>query len=148
MKKIILLFILLTTTCFCFSSEFETLLQKAITSYNTGDIETALQNIDTAKKILDSEKLQNGKDEYTEITSWDVVKLKKALYLGKKVKLYTMYSGVYGSEEIVLNGPGGCNFNEQLVDKILSLQTLKKYTFYGTVKDSRLGPTLFVEEIE
>ena len=50
MKKIILLFILLTTTCFCFSSEFETLLQKAITSYNTGDTETALQNIDAAKK--------------------------------------------------------------------------------------------------
>lgn len=57
-----------------------------------------------------------------------------------------MYS--YSSQEIILNGPGGCNFNEQLVDKILSLQTLKKYTFYGTVKDSWTGPTLFVEAIE
>lgn len=148
MKKKICIITLLSITFFCFSTDFEDVLKKAINSYNSGDIETALQNIDAAKKILDAEKLQNENDEYTEIASWDVVKLKKALYLGKKVKLYTMYSGVYGSEEIVLNGPGGCNFNEQLVDKILTLQTLKRYTFYGTVKDGILGPTLFVEAIE
>lgn len=87
MKKIILLFILLTTTCFCFSSEFETLLQKAITSYNTGDTETALQNIDAAKKLLDVEKLKNENNEYIEATNWDIVKLKKDLYLKKKFEL-------------------------------------------------------------
>lgn len=148
MKKILTICIFFIFTSLTFASELETLLQKAIESYNSGDTETALQNIDLARKIIDTEKLQNENNEYTEIASWDVVKLKKALYLGKKVKLYTMYSGVYGSEEIVLNGPGGCNFNEQLVDKILTLQTLKRYTFYGTVKEGLYGPTLFVEAIE
>ncbi len=147
MKKIILL-ILLTTTCFCFSSEFETLLQKAITSYNTGDTETALQNIDAAKKLLDVEKLKNENNEYIEVTNWDIVKLKKDLYLEKKVRITTMYTGVSGTQYIILNGPGACNFSEQLVDQILSLEKFKKYTFYGTVKDSWSSPTLFVEEIE
>ena len=148
MKKKICIITLLTITFFCFSTDFEDFLKKAINSYNSGDTETALQNIDAAKKILDEEKLQNGNNEYIEVANWDVVKLKKDIYLEKKVKVTTMYSGVTGTQYIVLSGPGICNFNEQLVDKILTLEKLKKYTFYGTVKDSWTGPTLFVEAIE
>lgn len=148
MKKILTICIFFIFTSLTFASELETLLQKAIESYNSGDTETALQNLDAAKKILDAEKLQNRNNEYTEVTNWDVVKLKKDIYLEKKVKVTTMYSGVTGTQYIVLSGPGACNFNEQLVDKILTLEKLKKYTFYGTVKDSWTGPTLFVEAIE
>lgn len=148
MKRTLILFVLLAISSFCFATEFETLLKKAITSYNSGDTETALQNIDAAKKIIEGEKLQNTNSEYSEIANWDIVKLKKDLYLEKKVKITTTYTGISGTQYLGLIGVGGCNFNEQLVDKILSLEKLKNYTFYGTVKDSWSGPTLFVEAIE
>ena len=139
-------FLLIYTSVF--ASEVSDLLDKAKSEYEKGNISASITCIDSARKILDKESLNKTETEYIEITNWDVVKLKKDVYIGKKVKFTTRYSGISGSEYIILSGPGACHFDSNLVDKILSLKEFSNFTFYGTVQDSWASPTLFVEKID
>ena len=149
MKKLFLCLTLLILTNICFASEVSELLKKALDSYESGDIQTTIQTIDAAKKLIDSERIKNSENVYIEISNWDVVKLKKVFYLEKKVKFRTKYIGISGSEYLLLEGFGTtCTFNEDLVDTILALEKSQQYTFYGTVKEGWAAPFLHVEAIE
>lgn len=149
MKKLLFtLLSLMLVTSIVFASEVADLLEKAKTEYSNGNLVETINLIDSAKKIVEKENINSSSEEYIEVTNWDVVKLKKDSYIGKKVKISTRYSGVSGSEHISLSGPGRCYFDTNLVDKILSLKNYSNYTFYGTVQDSWASPTLFVEKID
>jgi len=87
MKKIFFLFVLFFLITNLFASPVEDYLTKAINAYGNGDITTAINNIDAARKILDKEQLSQNQKEYTEVSSWDIVKLKKYDYIGRKIKL-------------------------------------------------------------
>lgn len=150
MKKsiIFLMSILLPSFGTIFASEVSDLLDMAKIEYNKGNISESIKYIDSARKLLDKENLNKSADEYIEVINWDVVKLKKAAYIGKKVKFRDMYSGIFGSEYISLGSSGLCHFDSNLVDKILSLEKFSNHTFYGTVNDSWAGSSFFIEKID
>lgn len=155
MKKIKNLILSLVLACVCatfaFSSDVSVLLDKAKNDYAQGNLSAAITAIESARKIIDSEQLGKSDGSYIEVTNWDVVKLKKDLYFGKKVKITTKYSGIFGTDSIMLqNVSGFCKFDESLVDKILSLGEYTTHTFYGTVKKDSWsnGPEFFIEKIE
>ena len=125
------------------ASEFTDLLDKAKGEYEAGNLSAAIELIDSAKKLADKENLNGTADEYIEVTDWNVVKLKKLSYIGKKVKVRCEFSGISSDgEKIYVEPPKDysitCTFDKTLIDKIL---TLKKssysnpihYTFYGTI---------------
>ena len=145
MKRIVLSLLILASSAFAFSSDVGDLLRAAQESYESGDLSTAVQKIDSAKKIIESEKLSSASVEYIELKSWDIVKLKKTEYIGKKVKVIGTYCGPNGDGTIYISNISTNNtYDESLVDELLSLKTWSKYTFYGTVLDdsSFLGPKL------
>jgi len=149
MKKIIVTFInFILFSSIIFSSEVTDLLENAKTAYSNGNLTETISLIDSAKRLVERENINSSSEEYIEVTNWDVVKLRKDVYIGKKVKFTTRYSGISGSEYIILSGPGACHFDSNLVDKILSLKEFSNFTFYGTVQDSWASPTLFVEKID
>ena len=149
MKKILVTFInFILFSSIIFSSEVTDLLENAKTAYSNGNLTETISLIDSAKRLVERENINSSSEEYIEVTNWDVVKLKKDVYIGKKVKFTTRYSGISGSEYIILSGPGACHFDSNLVDKILSLKEFSNFTFYGTVQDSWASPTLFVEKID
>ena len=149
MKKIIVTFInFILFSSIIFSSEVTDLLENAKTAYSNGNLTETISLIDSAKRLVERENINSSSEEYIEVTNWDVVKLKKDVYIGKNVKFTTRYSGISGSEYIILSGPGACHFDSNLVDKILSLKEFSNFTFYGTVQDSWASPTLFVEKID
>lgn len=149
MKKIIVTFInFILFSSIIFSSEVTDLLEDAKTAYSNGNLTETISLIDSAKRLVERENINSSSEEYIEVTNWDVVKLRKDVYIGKKVKFTTRYSGISGSEYIILSGPGACHFDSNLVDKILSLKEFSNFTFYGTVQDSWASPTLFVEKID
>ena len=77
MRKIILS-VLLCAFSFCvFASEVSDLLLEAQTAYESGDVSTAIQKLDSAKSLMAKEELSSFADDYVEIISWDIVKLKK-----------------------------------------------------------------------
>jgi hypothetical protein len=147
-KTIITLLSLMIFASASFASELTDLLEKAKNEYSKGNLTETINLIDSAKKIVEKENINSSSEEYIEVINWDVVKLKKDAYIGKKVKVTTMYSGLSGSEYIILSISGPCHFDSNLVDKILSLKKFSNYTFYGTVQDSWTSPTLFVERID
>lgn len=149
MKKFIVTFInFILFSSIIFASEVTDLLENAKTAYSNGNLTETINLIDSAKRLVERENINSSSEEYIEVLNWDVVKLKKDAYIGKKVKISTRYSGVSGSEYIILSGPGACYFDKNLVDKILSLKDFSNYTFYGTVQDGWSSPTLFVEKID
>lgn len=149
MKKFIVTFInFILFSSIIFASEVTDLLENAKTAYSNGNLTETINLIDSAKRLVERENINSSSEEYIEVTNWDVVNLKKDVYIGKKVKFTTMYSGISGSEYIILRGPGACHFDSNLVDKILSLKKFSNFTFYGTVQDSWESPTLFVEKID
>lgn len=150
MKKITTLLSLLFVTCFCSASDVEMLLQKAIESYNSGDVLSTIQNIDAARKLLDEETITNIKDEYLEVTTWDLIDLKSESYIGKKVKFTGEFYGVMSKDKINVK-MRSCTFDNTLIDKILTLENYKKYSFYGIVKEPLYkngSPYMHVEAIE
>lgn len=149
MKKNIIFFILLLLSfSTIFASEVSDLLDKAKIEYNKGNIPESINYIDSARKVLDKENLNKSADEYIEVTNWDIVKLKKAAYIGKKVKISTEYDGIFSSERISLRQLGLSFFDTNLTDQILSLKKHSKYTFYGIVQDRPSYPEFFVEKID
>lgn len=149
MKKIICICLFGIFSIFIFASEVSDLLQAVQTAYESGDVSTAIQKLDSAKSIMEKEQLSSSADDYVEITSWDIVKLKKADYLGKKIKIMARFGGVNSDGTIHISEVSLMNFYEDsLIDKIISLKKYEKYIFYGTVTDGVLGPALHVEAIE
>ena len=57
MKKIILSILLCLSSLFVFASEVSDLLQEAQIAYETGDVTTAIQKLDSAKSIMEKEQL-------------------------------------------------------------------------------------------
>lgn len=149
MKKSILvvaIFSLVATAIF--ASDVESLLDKAKSAYGSGDKTTAIQNIDMAKKIIEKEQLAANNEEYIEIANWDIVDLKSDFYVGKKVKINGIFWGVLTKDSINVE-IRGCTFEPSLTDKILTLEKMKKYTFFGVIKTKSYGsPFLHIEAIQ
>ena len=149
MKKIIVLLIACSLPLFVFASDVGNLLKEAQTAYESGDVSTAIQKLDSAKSIMEKEQFSSESETYAELSSWDIVKLKKSDYLGKKVKIKATFCGVNSDGSLFLTEVSINNsYEETLIDKIISLKKFDKYIFYGTVTDGVLGPKLYVEAIE
>lgn len=67
-----------------FASEVTDLLEKAKISYSNGNLTETINLIDSAKKLVEKENIKSSSEEYTEVTNWDVIKIKKSEYIGKK----------------------------------------------------------------
>ena len=148
MKKIILSVLLCVFSFFVFASEVSDLLLEAQTAYESGDISTAIQKIDSAKSIMEKEQLSSSANDYVEVASWDIIKIKSADYLGKKVIIKAKFIGINSDGTVYLIEISPSNsYEPSLVDKILTLKKYECYNFYGTVVSDYLGPKLFIEAI-
>lgn len=151
MRKLFLFFILFTFSFFVFASEVSDLLQEAQTAYESGDVTTTIQKLDSAKSILEKDQLSSSADTYIEVSNWDVVKLKKGEYIGKKVKVKARFYGINSDGKTVHIAIGlSCTYDNSLIDKLLELTKYDEYIFYGTVfeNNSLLGPMIHIEAIE
>ena len=149
MKKIICICLFGIFSIFVFASEVSDLLQAVQTAYESGDVSTAIQKLDSVKSIMEKEQLSLGAESYIEVTNWDAVKLKQSEYENKKVKIKTGYYGPTSNGSIhLLNIGGSCTYDESLVDKLLSIKKYEDYTFYGTVFIKYSTPYLHIEAIE
>jgi len=148
MKKNILSILLCLSSLFVFASEVSDLLQEAQTAYESGDVSIAIQKLDSAKSIMEKEQLSSSAEDYVEVASWDIVKLKSADYLGKKVIIKAKFIGINSDGTVYLIEISPSNsYEPSLVDKILTLKKYEYYNFYGTVVSDYLGPKLFIEAI-
>lgn len=151
MKKIIVLLIACSLTLFVFASDVGNLLKEAQTAYESGDVSTAIQKLDSAKSIMEKEQLSSSVDTYIEVSNWDVVKIKKSEYIGKKVKVKARFYGINSDGKTVHIAIGlSCTYDNSLIDKLLELTKYDEYIFYGTVfeNNSLLGPMIHIEAIE
>lgn len=148
MKKIILSVLLCVFSFFVFASEVSDLLLEAQTAYESGDVSTAIQKIDSAKSIMEKKQLSSSANDYVEVASWDIIKMKSADYLGKKVIVKAKFIGINSDGTVYLIEISPSNsYEPSLVDKILTLKKYEYYNFYGTVVSDYLGPKLFIEAI-
>ena len=100
MKKIFLS-VWLCAFSFCvFASEVSDLLLEAQTAYESGDVSTAIQKLESAKSLMEKEELSSSGDDYVEITNWGIVKLKSADF-SKKVKVKAKFIGINSSGTVV-----------------------------------------------
>ena len=151
MKKFLFSIFALFFSFFLFAFEVSDLLLEAQTAYESGDVSTAIQKIDSAKSIMAKDQLSSSVDDYIEVSNWDIVKLKKSEYIGKKVKVKTRFYGINSDGKTVHLAIGlSCTFDNSLVDKFLELTKYQEYVFYGTVieNNSLLGPMIHIEAIE
>lgn len=149
MKKIILSLFVFTFSVLIFASEVSDLLQEAQTAYESGDVTTAIQKLDSAKSIMSKEQITASADDYVEVSSWDVVKIKKAEYKGKKIKIRLIFAGIMNDGTVHLHQVyPKSTYDDNLVDRILSLTKYEPYTFYGTVIENYGNPCLHIENVE
>lgn len=150
MKKLFISIFALFFSCLLFSSEVSELLQAAQAAYESGDVSQAIKHLDSAKEIMSKEVSSSNPEDYIELSSWDIVKIKKTEYLGKKVKVQASYLGITSNGFVYLSGVATNNsYDEFLIDKLLSLNKYEKYIFYGTVIDNGvLGTKLHIEAVE
>lgn len=148
MKKIILSVLLCVFSFFVFASDVSDLLLEAQTAYESGDVSTAIQKLDSAKSIMEKEQLSSSANDYVEVANWDIIKMKSADYLGKKVIIKAKFIGINSDGTVYLIEISPSNsYEPSLVDKILTLKKYEYYNFYGTVVSDYLGPKLFIEAI-
>ena len=132
MKKIILSVLLCVFSFFVFASDVSDLLLESQTAYESGDVYTAIQKLDFAKSIMEKEQLSSSAEDYVKVSSWDIVKLKSADYLGKKVIIKAKFIGINSDGTVYLIEISPSNsYEPSLVDKIL---TLKKYEYYNYLR--------------
>lgn len=150
MKKIVCISLFCLFSIFIYASEVSDLLHEALGSYESGDVTTAIQKLESAKIIMENEKLSSLADDYVEVKNWDIVKLKKSEYLGKKIKIQASFISFPTTGTVYLIPISTSNtYDESLIDKLLTLQLNNKYIFYGTVQDDGImGPKLHIEAIE
>lgn len=148
MKKFLFSIFALFFSFFLFASEVSDLLQEAQTAYESGDVSTAIQKLDSAKSIMEKEQLSSSANDYVEVANWDIIKMKSADYLGKKVIIKAKFIGINSDGTVYLIEISPSNsYEPSLVDKILTLKKYEYYNFYGTVVSDYLGPKLFIEAI-
>jgi len=151
MKKYMV--VLLSLLCFyslVFASDVMDLLDKAKIEYSNGNLSETINLIDSAKKLVEKENINSSSDEYIEISNWDVVKIKKSEYIGKKVKVKARFYGVNSDGTTVHISIGiSCTYKNSLIDKFLELTKYQEYTFYGTVFENNalFGPMIHIEVI-
>ena len=107
--------------------------------------------IDSAKKLVERENINTSSEEYIEVTNWDVIKIKKSEYIGKKVKVKARFYGINSDGTTVHISIGlSCTYDNSLVDKFLELAKYQEYVFFGTVFENNtlLGPMIHIEAIE
>ena len=152
MKKIVLAFFsLLLFSAITFASEVTDLLEKAKISYSNGKLTETINLIDSAKKLVERENINTSSEEYIEVTNWDVIKIKKSEYIGKKVKVKARFYGINSDGTTVHISIGlSCTYDNSLVDKFLELAKYQEYVFFGTVFENNtlLGPMIHIEAIE
>ena len=152
MKKFIFtLLSLIIVTSIAFATEVTDLLEKAKIAYSNGNLTETINLIDSAKKIVENENINSSSEEYIEVTNWDVVKIKKSDYIGKKVKVKARFYGINSDGKTVHISIGlSCTYENSLVDKFLELAKYQEYVFYGTVfeENSLLGPMIHIEKID
>lgn len=148
MKRVFLSILLCLSSLFVFASEVSDLLLEAQTAYESGDVSTAIQKLDSAKSIMEKEQLSSSANDYVEVANWDIIKMKSADYLGKKVIIKAKFIGINSDGTVYLIEISPSNsYEPSLVDKILTLKKYEYYNFYGTVVSDYLGPKLFIEAI-
>lgn len=147
MKKILSFFIIVLLSTSIFATPVEDYLNKAIKAYGDGDISTAINNIDAARKILDKEQLSQNQNNYIEVSSWDIIKLKKYDYYGKKIKIKLTYCGVASNGMVDLLSCY-CSYDDSMLEKVSTLKKWEEYTFYGTVTENYVNLCLHIEGIE
>ena len=152
MKKIVLAFFsLILFSAITFASEVTDLLEKAKISYSNGKLTETINLIDSAKKLVERENINTSSEEYIEVTNWDVIKIKKSEYIGKKVKVKARFYGINSDGTTVHISMGlSCTYHNSLVDKFLELAKYQEYVFFGTVFENNtlLGPMIHIEAIE
>ena len=149
MKKLFLCIVFTSICILSFASEVSELLEKAKKEYSDGKLTESIISIENAKKIIEKDLLNSSKNDYTEISNWDIIKVKKNDYIGKKVKVKAKFYGINSDGVTVHIAIGlSCTYETVLVDKLLELTKYQDYTFYGTVIDSFLGPMIHIENIE
>lgn len=149
MKKLFLCIVFTSICILSFASEVSELLEKAKKEYSDGKLTESIISIENAKKIIEKDMLNSSEDDYTEISNWDIIKVKKNDYIDKKVKVKAKFYGINSDGVTVHIAIGlSCTYETVLVDKLLELTKYQDYTFYGTVIDSFLGPMIHIENIE
>lgn len=152
MKKIVLAFFsLILFSAITFASEVTDLLEKAKISYSNGKLTETINLIDSAQKLVERENINTSSEEYIEVTNWDVIKIKKSEYIGKKVKVKARFYGINSDGTTVHISIGlSCTYDNSLVDKFLELAKYQEYVFFGTVFENNtlLGPMIHIEAIE
>ena len=152
MKIIVLAFFsLILFSAITFASEVTDLLEKAKISYSNGKLTETINLIDSAKKLVERENINTSSEEYIEVTNWDVIKIKKSEYIGKKVKVKARFYGINSDGTTVHISIGlSCTYDNSLVDKFLELAKYQEYVFFGTVFENNtlLGPMIHIEAIE
>lgn len=152
MKKLIVTLLLLVIISFAsFASEVTELLENAKNAYSNGNLTETINLIDSAKKIVEKETISSSSEEYIEVSNWDVVKIKKSEYIGKKVKVKARFYGINSDGKTVHISIGlSCTYENSLVDKFLEINKYQEYVFYGTVfeENSLLGPMIHIEKID
>ena len=127
------------------------MLEKAKISYSNGKLTETINLIDSAKKLVERENINTSSEEYIEVTNWDVIKIKKSEYIGKKVKVKARFYGINSDGTTVHISIGlSCTYDNSLVDKFLELAKYQEYVFFGTVFENNtlLGPMIHIEAIE
>mgnify|MGYP006916098393 FL=1 len=134
-----------------FASEVTELLENAKNAYSNGNLTETINLIDSAKKIVEKETISSSSEEYIGVSNWDVVKIKKSEYIGKKVKVKARFYGINSDGKTVHISIGlSCTYENSLVDKFLEINKYQEYVFYGTVfeENSLLGPMIHIEKID
>ena len=113
MKRVFLSILLCLSSLFVFASEVSDLLLEAQTAYESGDVTTAIQKLESAKSLMEKEELSSSGDDYVEITNWGIVKLKSADFIGKKVKVKAKFIGINSSGTVYLIeiSPSNCSYD-------------------------------------
>lgn len=121
MKKFLFSIFALVFSFFLFAFEVSDLLLEAQTAYESGDVSTAIQKIDSAKSIMAKDQLSSSVDDYIEVSNWDIIKMKSADYLGKKVIIKAKFIGINSDGTVYLIEISPSNsYEPSLVDKILT----------------------------
>lgn len=137
MKKIIcILGSIIFIINFICASEFSDLIDRAKIQYSTKNYEETIQLLDTAKAIVESEKISQTTDNYIEVPSLSTLELKSDIYIGKKIKIRCKMSYLSKDSLDLFDGVTAmhfCKYEKEVVDKLLTMKLFEEYTFYGTV---------------
>ena len=88
MKKLFLCIVFISISILTFASEATELLEKAKKEYSDGNLTESIILIENAKKNIEKEMLNSSVDDYTEISNWDIIKVKKKRAIKLLMNIY------------------------------------------------------------